>query len=149
MRLAIALTTALFPLAATAQDAAAIDDGSAQMSDMAQMVRAEDVADAEIYTLSESYDEAFWDSGDSFGPMLSDLQSIGEAEDVILDREGRVVGVTVDVGGFLGIGDKDVLLPLADIRLVPEGDDDLVIVTRLSEEELEEQDDLSGVFGDD
>ncbi|QQA44858.1 PRC-barrel domain-containing protein [Pelagovum pacificum] len=176
MRLALMLATALVPVSLLAQEAdtdtatgeaAAIEDSApmdntgqdmaateetmepATGTGIAMLVKAEDVADADIYTLDENYDEAFWDSGESFGPMLTDLESIGEADDVILDREGQVVGVTVDVGGFLGIGRKDVLLPLSDIRLVPDGDDDLMIITRLTQDQLESQDDLSGVFGDD
>lgn len=156
-RLIAASAFALFAGAAFAQDdAATTEEGAAaapgdDSSAMAQMVRADDVAGAEIFTLAENYNENFWDSGEPFGPVLADLESIGEAESVILDRSGQVVGVTVDVGGFLGIGDKDVLLPLADIRLVAstEDEDELMIVTRLSRDELEEQDEVEGVFGED
>ncbi|EAR51669.1 ribonucleotide-diphosphate reductase alpha subunit [Oceanicola granulosus HTCC2516] len=149
MRRLISLAVALAPLAVGAQEAVLDEDpGPMSDSDMALLVKADDVSDAEIYTLAEGYDEAFWASGEDFGPVLSNLQSIGEVEDVMLDRDGRVVGVTVDVGGFLGIGEKEVLLPLNDIRLVAEDDDDLMIVTRLTEEQLEAQDDVGGVFGD-
>lgn len=152
MRFLIALTTALVPAALSAQEAPAPDPAEEPATEerpMPGLVRAEDVSDATIYTLADAYDEAFWDSGETFGPIASSWEEIGEAEDVILNREGRVVGVSVDVGGFLGIGDKDVLLALEDIRLVPHDEDELVIVTRLSQDELEALDQLDDVFGDD
>lgn len=38
-------------------------------------------------------------------------ESIGDVNDILLDREGRIAGVVVGVGGFLGIGEKDVAVP--------------------------------------
>ena len=68
----------------------------------------------------------------------SDWNQIGEIEDVVLDRSGQTVGVTVEVGGFLDIGDKHVLLRVGDVDLVPVDDRSYSLITRYSEEELEE-----------
>ena len=141
MRTALTLAALALPAAVLAQDPVAAPSPS--------LVLAEDVADAEIYTLADSYDEGFWDSGQDFGPIAANWERIGEAEDVVLTHDGAVAGVLVDVGGFLGIGDKDVLLPLEEIRLVPGEDDELVIVTRMTEEALEELAEINGLFGDD
>jgi hypothetical protein len=35
-------------------------------------------------------------------------ESIGDVNDVIIDRDGRALAVVIGVGGFLGIGEKDV-----------------------------------------
>jgi hypothetical protein len=35
-------------------------------------------------------------------------ESIGDVNDILLDRNGQAVAVVVGVGGFLGIGEKDV-----------------------------------------
>jgi hypothetical protein len=35
-------------------------------------------------------------------------ESIGDVNDVLMDRNGHAVGVIIGVGGFLGIGEKDV-----------------------------------------
>lgn len=56
---------------------------------------------------------------------------IGEVEDVLMEG-GEIAGVAVEVGGFLGIGDKTVVVPLDQLSL--QGDD---LVTNLTEEELE------------
>jgi sporulation protein YlmC with PRC-barrel domain len=43
-------------------------------------------------------------------------ESIGDVNDVILDRDGQVMAVVVGVGGFLGIGEKDVAVPLKSLE---------------------------------
>jgi len=35
-------------------------------------------------------------------------QSIGDMKDVLIDRDGKVVAVVIGVGGFLGLGEKNV-----------------------------------------
>lgn len=39
-------------------------------------------------------------------------ENIGEINDVLMDAKGQVAGVIIGVGGFLGIGEKDVALPM-------------------------------------
>ena len=41
---------------------------------------------------------------------------LGTVQDVVLDRDGRVASVVVDVGTFLGMGGKDVAVRLSDIK---------------------------------
>lgn len=43
-------------------------------------------------------------------------QSIGEVSDIILSPEGRVEAAIVDVGGFLGAGERRVAIPFAGIE---------------------------------
>lgn len=51
-----------------------------------------------------------------------DWDDIGEVNEVILSRQGEVKAVVLGVGGFLGIGEKDVAIPLKDIRFVRDGE---------------------------
>jgi sporulation protein YlmC with PRC-barrel domain len=39
-------------------------------------------------------------------------EEIGEVEDVLVDASGQPVAVTADVGGFLGIGEREVVIGL-------------------------------------
>lgn len=48
---------------------------------------------------------------------------IGEINDVILSREGVVKAIVVGVGGFLGMGEKDVAVTMKDIKFVKNGND--------------------------
>jgi sporulation protein YlmC with PRC-barrel domain len=52
------------------------------------------------------------------GSSVYDAQNldIGKVEDVILNRDGRVAAVVVDVGAVLGMGGKDVAVRLSDIK---------------------------------
>ncbi len=52
--------------------------------------------------VSNWYDQNVYDPNDN---------KIGEVKDMLLDREGKVQAVIVSVGGFLGMGEKDVAVP--------------------------------------
>ena len=43
--------------------------------------------------------------------VSSNNESIGDINDVIVDRNGQAIAAVVGVGGFLGIGEKDVAVP--------------------------------------
>ncbi len=45
-------------------------------------------------------------------------EDIGEVNDVILSREGEVQAVLVDIGGFLGIGERTVAIQMAALQMV-------------------------------
>ena len=49
--------------------------------------------------------------------------NVGEIGEVILDNGGKVQGVVVDVGGFLGVGTHPVLLNWKDVKLAGTGND--------------------------
>jgi sporulation protein YlmC with PRC-barrel domain len=52
------------------------------------------------------------------GSTVYDVQNrdIGSVKDLILERDGRVVAVVVDVGALLGMGGKDVAVRLSQIK---------------------------------
>jgi sporulation protein YlmC with PRC-barrel domain len=41
---------------------------------------------------------------------------IGEIMDVLVDRDGKISSLIVGVGGFLGMGEKDVAVPFDSVR---------------------------------
>lgn len=49
---------------------------------------------------------------DIYGP---DDKKVGDVTEVIMDKTGKVEMVTVGVGGFLGIGTKDVAIPFDQV----------------------------------
>jgi hypothetical protein len=53
---------------------------------------------------------------DVLGP---DNAHIGDVEDVLFDKSGNVQAVIVGVGGFLGIGEKNVALDMSAFQVVP------------------------------
>jgi len=46
----------------------------------------------------------------------SDNEKIGDIDEILVDREGKIQGVVVGVGGFLGIGQKDVAIPYGQVQ---------------------------------
>lgn len=106
-----------------------------RMVDYSNLVRAEDIMDGTIYSISPTADTA-WEADTAFDAVDVDWNDIGEIEDVVLDRSGQLVGVVGEVGGFLDIGDKHVFLPVQDVRLVPAEGGEYAYVTRYSEEQL-------------
>ena len=135
---ALGLALVIAALPATAQEAEAM-----------QAVAADRIEEAPVYALAETYDATFWDSGEPFGAVTGDWGAVGEVEDLLIDISGTVMGITVEVGGFLGIGEKTVLIPLSDMRLVQQpGDDDFYIVTRLTSEQLEGLPDVEDLYDD-
>ncbi|KZX94511.1 MULTISPECIES: PRC-barrel domain-containing protein [unclassified Sulfitobacter] len=105
--------------------------------DYAQLIRTRDITGGEVYTFATPLDDDTWGAyeADAIG---NDWNEIGEIEDVILDRSGQMIGVVAEVGGFLDIGDKHVMIPVENLRLTPIDDRHYAIVTRYTEEQLEE-----------
>ena len=44
-------------------------------------------------------------------------QKIGDVKDIIIDRDGKVAAVVLDVGAFLGIGGKYVAVGMNDLKI--------------------------------
>ncbi len=53
---------------------------------------------------------------DVLGP---DNAHIGNVNDLLMDRHGKVLGLIVGVGGFLGIGEKSVAIDMSAFQAVP------------------------------
>ncbi|MEQ9332411.1 PRC-barrel domain-containing protein [Thalassobaculum sp.] len=47
----------------------------------------------------------------------ADQEEVGEIDDVVMAESGKVESVLVDVGGFLGIGAKQVAIPVANLEV--------------------------------
>ena len=65
-------------------------------------------------------------------------ENVGEINDLIFGNDGKILGVVIGVGGFLGIGEKDVLVSLDSIRMTKaDGSDTVQFVVDASKEALE------------
>lgn len=53
-----------------------------------------------------------------------DDEEVGVVSDLVIDDNGQIVGVVVGVGGFLGMGEKDVAIGWDDISRSSVKDDD-------------------------
>lgn len=69
----------------------------------------------------------------------TDDQKIGEIGDVVLTPEGDVDALIVDVGGFLGVGEKEVAIGMDNLAFMTDEDGDYYLFTDFTKEELEKQ----------
>src|SRR5215510_2223789 len=53
---------------------------------------------------------------DVLGP---DNAHIGNVNDMLFDKNGKILGLIVGVGGFLGIGDKSVAIDMSAFQVAP------------------------------
>jgi hypothetical protein len=64
-------------------------------------------------------------------------ETIGDINDVLISGDGKVSAVIVGVGGFLGMGEKNVALPYDQLGFAKDVGDDLVVTTSATKESLE------------
>lgn len=66
-----------------------------------------------------------------------DADTIGEVNDFVLDQNGSVAAVIVGVGGFLGIGQKNVAINWEELQLVVDADGNQRLVANMTREQIE------------
>ncbi|WP_029042198.1 PRC-barrel domain-containing protein [Cucumibacter marinus] len=66
-------------------------------------------------------------------------EDLGEISDIILDAEGNANAFVVDVGGFLGIGEKPIAVSFEELKIMQDGNGNLSVHTPFTQEELEGQ----------
>lgn len=64
-------------------------------------------------------------------------EKVGKINDLVMDQEGRVTAAVIGVGGFLGIGEKNVGVPIDSIEVRPLEGTDVQLVMQSTREELE------------
>jgi sporulation protein YlmC with PRC-barrel domain len=64
-------------------------------------------APAESWTVTNYYKQDVYDPKEA---------KIGKIDDVLVDKSGKVTGLVVGVGGFLGAGEKDVIVPFTAVK---------------------------------
>ncbi len=64
-------------------------------------------------------------------------ENIGDINDLIFDSDGSIQAVIIGVGGFLGMGEKDVALPLSKITVTRDENNAIKLTVQASREELE------------
>ncbi|MGC9447897.1 PRC-barrel domain-containing protein [Cereibacter johrii] len=79
---------------------------------------AEDLQDADVYSMND--------------------ESVSDISDFVLAEDGKIEQVVFDVGGFLGIGARNVAVPFEDLKIYTNEDQsDVRVYVPMSREELE------------
>ena len=85
--------------------------------DMSQDMRASDLLGQRVYATDMDVENRTLSTTE-----LADFDDIGEIDDVVMTRDGTVKAVVLGVGGFLGLGERDVTVELSSLRFVQETD---------------------------
>ena len=78
-------------------------------------------------TIKNWYQQSVYDPGDN---------KIGEIQDVLVDREGKVAALIIGVGGFLGIGEKDVAVPFNAVKVTTKDNNKWYLVMNATKDSL-------------
>ncbi|AND92912.1 PRC-barrel domain-containing protein [Bradyrhizobium diazoefficiens] len=70
-------------------------------------------APTESWTVTNYYKQAVYDPKES---------KIGDIDDVLVDKAGKITGLVIGVGGFLGVGEKDVIVPFTAVKTAKKND---------------------------
>jgi sporulation protein YlmC with PRC-barrel domain len=70
-------------------------------------------APSESWTVANYYKQTVYDPKES---------KIGDVDDVLVDKAGKVTGLVIGVGGFLGAGEKDVIVPFNAVKISKKSD---------------------------
>ena len=77
-----------------------------------------------------------WLGSDLMGTevVTANDEKLGSISDVIVEREGEIIAVVIDVGGFLGIGAKPVAVSFDSLTATPTDNGEKVVVSMTKEE---------------
>jgi sporulation protein YlmC with PRC-barrel domain len=67
-------------------------------------------------------------------------ESIGDIDDLIVNLDGTVDGVVIGVGGFLGIGEKDVAIEMASLSTTTDDNGNVRLMSNATKADLEAAD---------
>jgi hypothetical protein len=79
-----------------------------------------------------------WLSSNLVGVSVNNAanENIGSITDLIADEDGKVIGVLIGSGGFLGIGQKDVAVRFEDLKLARDENNDVTALVNISKDAL-------------
>jgi len=68
---------------------------------------------ADQFTITNYYKQDVYDHADN---------KVGTIDDVLIDKQGKVTALVIGVGGFLGIGEKDVAEQFSKVQMTRKND---------------------------
>jgi PRC-barrel domain len=107
-----AAVSALMISGAMAQDAPKADAPKADASKAAPV-------DAAKFLSSQSTDQWVFSKFKGTDVLGPDNAQVGDVNDLLFDKNGKIIGMIVGVGGFLGIGEKSVAIDMSAFQVVP------------------------------
>ena len=63
-------------------------------------------------------------------------ETIGDINEIVLGKDGKVAAVIVGVGGFLGMGEREVAMNFSSIRMSRDSNNNLVLTVNANKDAL-------------
>jgi sporulation protein YlmC with PRC-barrel domain len=118
MSTALAQQTAPAPGAPAAAPPAATP-AAPKMDDKAKADSAAAVMKDGKFVAAQNADQWAWSKFKGTDVIGPSNEKIGDVDDILFDKDGKVHAFIVGVGGFLGIGQKDVAIDMSAFQVVP------------------------------
>ena len=64
-------------------------------------------------------------------------ETVGDINDIRIGSDGNIAAVVVGVGGFLGLGEKNVALPYEQLSFTRDGDGGLLVTANVTKDSLQ------------
>lgn len=145
---AIALLISSPALAQTATDSAQMTDETRAMATFIEAAHEADILASEIMDASVfAYQNGAMGERTDMRALhmveadqREQLEEIGDVRDVLIDNDGTIRGVIVGIGGFLGIGEREVALGLDQLTFARDADDpdNVMVLASVNADMLEE-----------
>ncbi len=90
---------------------------------------------------AEELTAAKLDGATVYGP---NDEAVGEIEDLMVDPSGKIDNAVIDVGGFLGMGEKPVMVGMKELTILSNADGDVRVYIDSTKETLEAQPEYRG-----
>jgi len=63
-------------------------------------------------------------------------ENVGDVNDLVIGQNGQIDAVVIGVGGFLGIGEKNVAVPFSAVQAATDTDGNMKLVVQLSKDDF-------------
>ena len=101
------------------------------------MAQADKPADSGKFIASQSTDQWVFSKFKGTDVVGTNNEKIGDVGDVLFDKDGKVLAYVISVGGFLGIGSKDVAIMPSSFQMMPATDrDSMKLKLAMTKDEL-------------
>jgi hypothetical protein len=134
---------------AVSDAAESVDDmQNFDLSTSENLIRTRDIVGGEVWRMDPEADNVTWTENGTYEGTGEGWERIGSIEDIVLSKDGQMIGIVGEVGGFLGLGDKMVLMPVESVRLTAIDDGQYAFVTQMTQEDIEAAQDVDEGFWD-
>ncbi len=132
---------------ATADAADSVDDmQNFDLTTSENLIRTRDITGGQVWRMDAAEDNSMWTNNETYQGTGEGWERIGSIEDIVLSKTGQMVAIVGEVGGFLGLGDKMVMMPVENVRLTALDDGTYAYVTQMTQEDIEAAQDVDEGF---